>query len=104
MSLEEARNLVGKEDYEKAEAQFLAVLNHQDAAQPQSISNKDAQEKEQCILELGQLYGTTHQLKKLCSGTSVRLIKPLAPVSYTHLDVYKRQVLEHPQIRFIVQH
>ncbi|CAG99097.1 proteasome regulatory particle lid subunit RPN6 [Kluyveromyces lactis] len=65
MSLEEARNLVGKEDYEKAEAQFLAVLNHQDAAQPQSISNKDAQEKEQCILELGQLYGTTHQLKKL---------------------------------------
>ena len=32
----------------------------------------------------------------------VRLLHILIPVSYTHLDVYKRQEQEHRQIRFLI--
>lgn len=55
---------MAKKEYEKAEAQFLEILEQQ-PTETKGISNKDAQEKEQSILELGQLYGTTHQLEKL---------------------------------------
>lgn len=59
MSLAEARRYLEKEQYEEGEKVLLGLLSKENEGQ------KAAQEKELCILELGQLYGKTHQLEKL---------------------------------------
>lgn len=64
MTLEEGRKYLAKKDYEKAEAQFLALLATESAADG-PVNTKEAQEKEQAILELGTIYGTTGQSQKL---------------------------------------
>lgn len=64
MTLEEGRKYLAKKDYEKAEAQFLALLATESATDG-PVKPKEAQEKEQAILELGTIYGTTGQSQKL---------------------------------------
>ncbi|KAG0674834.1 26S proteasome regulatory subunit rpn6 [Kluyveromyces marxianus] len=64
MTLEEGRKYLAKKDYEKAEAQFLALLATESATDG-PVNTKEAQEKEQAILELGTIYGTTGQSQKL---------------------------------------
>ena len=64
MTLEEGRKYLAKKDYEKAEAQFLALLATESAADG-PVNTKEAQEKEQAILDLGTIYGTTGQSQKL---------------------------------------
>ncbi|KAL2708097.1 26S proteasome regulatory subunit RPN6 [Kluyveromyces marxianus] len=64
MTLEEGRKYLAKKDYEKAEAQFLALLATESATD-RPVNTKEAQEKEQAILELGTIYGTTGQSQKL---------------------------------------
>lgn len=59
MSLEAARKHLENKEYSEAEALLLSLLNNEDD------SKSAIQEKEQCILELGHLYGVSHQLKKL---------------------------------------
>lgn len=59
-TIKEARALVEKKEYSKAEELYLRLLND-----PQNQGKAQLQLQEQCILELGHLYGVTHQTEKL---------------------------------------
>lgn len=60
-TIEQARQLVNDKQYEKAEKVYLDLLNRD----MKNANTKDKNEQESCILELGKLYVTMKDSKKL---------------------------------------